>query len=74
MVRQSGPVVGLLRSIDDWRPGFDDRYAAWKRRFNHLDDGHASDRALAALFAFDPSTRVRSTRRRLFDPAAGEDA
>lgn len=74
VVREADKVAELLRTIDEWKPGYAERYAAWKQRFNHLDDGHASARATDALFAFDPSARVTSTRRRLFDPAAGEDA
>ena len=73
VVRTPDEVVELLRALD-WTDRFAGRYAGWKQRFNHADDGHAASRAAAALFAFDPSTRDRSTRRRLFDPSGGEDA
>jgi CDP-glycerol glycerophosphotransferase (TagB/SpsB family) len=74
VVREPEAVVELLRSFDSWKGSYADKYDAWRRRFNHLDDGHASQRAVDALFAFDPSKRQHVTRRRLFDPDAGEDA
>ncbi|HSI25850.1 MAG TPA: CDP-glycerol glycerophosphotransferase family protein [Aeromicrobium sp.] len=73
VVRTPGEVVESLQSFD-WSGQFAGRYAAWKQRFNHADDGNAAGRAVDALFAFDPSQRQGSTRRRLFDPSAGEDA
>jgi hypothetical protein len=73
VVRTPGEVVELLRGFD-WSDEFAGKYAAWKQRFNHADDGNAAVRAVDALFAFDPSQRQGSTRRRLFDPSAGEDA
>lgn len=73
VVRTPGEVAELLRA-GDWSRQYAGRYAAWRQRFNHLDDGRASARAVDALFAFDPSRRQQSTRRRTFDPAAGEDA
>ena len=74
VVRTVPEVVELLRAIDTWAPTFADRYAAWKKRFNHHDDGHASARAVDALFAFDPSTRGDTQARRRYDPGAGEEA
>jgi CDP-glycerol glycerophosphotransferase (TagB/SpsB family) len=74
VVRESAAVADLLRSFDTWKDSYADRYGAWRKRFNHLDDGHASARAVDALFAFDPSKRQHVRRRRLFDPDAGEDA
>lgn len=74
VVRTVPEVVSLVDSLDDWAPTYADRYAAWKRRFNHLDDGHAAERAVDALFAFDPAIRSASTIRRLYDPSAGEES
>jgi CDP-glycerol glycerophosphotransferase (TagB/SpsB family) len=75
VVRTVPEVVELLGSIDDWVPSFAARYDAWRRRFNHLDDGNASARAVDALFGFDPSARDNGVRRRRrFEPAAGEEA
>jgi CDP-glycerol glycerophosphotransferase (TagB/SpsB family) len=74
VVRTVPEVVDLLRTIDAWAPTFADRHAAWHKRFNHHDDGHASARAVDALFAFDPSTRADTQVRRTYDPAAGEEA
>ena len=74
VVRTVPEVVDLLRTMDGWVPSFADRYEAWHDRFNHLDDGHAAERAVDALFAFDPASRRRSaTVRRDYAPTAGED-
>jgi CDP-glycerol glycerophosphotransferase (TagB/SpsB family) len=74
VVRSVPEVVQLLDSIDDWVPAYAARYDAWRDRFNHLDDGHAAERAVDALFAFDPSTRGQTTAvRRTYAPTAGED-
>ncbi len=75
VVRTPGEVVELLASIESWVPTFADRYDAWNRRFNHADDGHASERAVDALFAFDPSERKRTlVERHDLEAGAGEDA
>ena len=74
VVRTVPEVVDLLRTIDAWEPTFTERYAAWQKRFNHHDDGHASSRAVDALFAFDPSTRGDTQARSSYDPGAGEEA
>ncbi len=74
VVRTVPEVVELLRSIDTWVPSYAERYDAWHDRFNHLDDGHAAARAVDALFAFDPATRLQTTAvRRIYAPTAGED-
>jgi CDP-glycerol glycerophosphotransferase (TagB/SpsB family) len=59
VVRSTEEVVDLLRSIDTWAPTYAERYDAWNKRFNHADDGHAAERAVDALFAFDPTKRDR---------------
>jgi CDP-glycerol glycerophosphotransferase len=74
VVRTVPEVVDLLRTIDAWSPTFIDRYVGWQKRFNHHDDGHASARAVDALFAFDASTRADMFVRRTYEPAAGEEA
>lgn len=73
VVRTVPEVVDLVRTIDTWASTFADRYNAWQRRFNHLDDGHAAERAVDALFAFSPEHRRATTVRRTYAPAAGED-
>jgi len=74
VVRTVPEVVDLLGSIDEWVPTYAERYDAWHDRFNHLDDGHAAERAVDALFAFDPSERGQATAvRRTYAPTAGED-
>ena len=74
VVRTVPEVAQLLQTIDTWAPTFADRYAAWQQRFNHHDDGHASARAVDALFAFDPSTRTDTRVRHTYEPGAGEEA
>ena len=74
VVRTPGEVVDLLAKLDTWVPTFADRYDAWTARFNHADDGHASERAVDALFAFDPKNRTRElTERWDLEAGAGED-
>ena len=50
-------VIELLGSIDTWVPTYEERYKEWSARFNHADDGHAAERAVDALFAFDPKKK-----------------
>ena len=57
VVRTPGEVIDLLGSIDTWVPTYEERYKKWSARFNHADDGHAAERAVDALFAFDPKKR-----------------
>lgn len=74
VVRTVSEVVDLLKAMDEWVPTYDDKYEAWQKRFNHLDDGDASARAVDALFAFDPAKRTLAVRRQLFDPSADEES
>jgi CDP-glycerol glycerophosphotransferase len=75
VVRSPEEVVELLGTIDTWAPTYADRYAAWTKRFNHADDGHAAERAVDALFAFDPSQRSTVLVDRWdLEAGAGEDA
>jgi len=75
VVRTPDEVVGLLRSIDSWKPAYEERYKAWSARFNHADDGHAAERAVDALFAFDPKKRTRELVERYdLEAGTGEDA
>jgi CDP-glycerol glycerophosphotransferase (TagB/SpsB family) len=73
VVRTVPEVVELVQTMDEWVPAFADRYAAWHQRFNHLDDGHAAERAVDALFAFEPDRRRRTAVRPDYAPTAGED-
>jgi CDP-glycerol glycerophosphotransferase len=73
VVRTVPEVVDLLSSIDRWFPTYAERYDAWHERFNHLDDGHAAERAVDALFAFEPEERRTVSVRRSYAPTAGED-
>jgi CDP-glycerol glycerophosphotransferase (TagB/SpsB family) len=70
VVRTPKEVVELLGSIDSWTPKYAERYDAWSTRFNHADDGHAAERAVDALFAYDPETRSRQLVER-YDLEAG---
>ena len=70
VVRTPKEVVELLRSIDSWTPAYAERYEAWAVRFNHADDGRAAERAVDALFAYDPKTRSRQLVER-YDLEAG---
>jgi CDP-glycerol glycerophosphotransferase (TagB/SpsB family) len=75
VVKTPEEVVNLLATLDTWVPTYADRYAAWTERFNHADDGHVSERAVDALFAFDPHQRSSVPQRNVPLPAgAGEDA
>ena len=75
VVRTSDKVVDLLGSIDTWAPTYDERYEAWCARFNHADDGQAAERAVDALFAFDPKERTRELVERYdLEAGTGEDA
>jgi CDP-glycerol glycerophosphotransferase len=75
VVRTPAEVVDLLASIDSWSPTYRERYDAWTARFNHADDGHAAERAVDALFAFDPAARTSAIVERWdLEAAAGEDA
>lgn len=59
VTREVGDVVRLLRTLDTWPAEFAGRYRAWEQRYNVLDDGHASRRAVEALLQFRPVTRDR---------------
>ena len=75
VVRTPGDVVDLLASMDSWLPTYDEPYQAWTDRFNHADDGHAAERAVDALFAFDPAERSRALVERYdLEAGTGEDA
>lgn len=74
VVRTVPEVVDLLKAFDAWVPTYAERYDAWHDRFNHLDDGHAAERAVDALFDFDPATRRQTAAvRRTYAPTSGED-
>ena len=52
VTRAVGDVADLIRTAGDWHPTFTQKYDAWRAMYNHLDDGHASQRAVDALFSF----------------------
>lgn len=49
---QYGDAVEGIRSMDDWAPKFASIYEDWRERYNLLDDGFASERAVQALLSF----------------------
>lgn len=55
VTREVDEVVRLLRDVDAWAGDYAERYRAWQERYNTLDDGHASQRAVEALLAHRPS-------------------
>lgn len=44
-------VVDAIRSMESDAPGYAERYAAWRERFNAHDDGHSAERVIDRLFA-----------------------
>jgi CDP-glycerol glycerophosphotransferase len=50
LFRTTGEVVAALEDIDLLRSRYADRYTGWQQKFNPYDDGHASERAVDALF------------------------
>ena len=50
LVRTSDELIGAIADLDAVRARFADRYAAFRRTFCCLDDGHATDRVLDLLF------------------------
>jgi CDP-glycerol glycerophosphotransferase len=49
VVRTTGEVVDVLRRLPEVHEEHADRYAAFRRRYCALEDGHAADRVLARL-------------------------
>jgi CDP-glycerol glycerophosphotransferase len=51
LLRTPEEVAGALGRLDRIEPEFADRYAAFRQRFCHWDDGRAAERVVDALFA-----------------------
>ncbi len=49
LVATADALAGVLRGVDDLRDTYAERYAAWRARFNPLDDGQATARVLERL-------------------------
>ena len=44
-------VIEAIRDLHQVNLSYVERYAAWRQKFNYLDDGHAAERAVDALLA-----------------------
>jgi CDP-glycerol glycerophosphotransferase len=44
-------VIEAIRDLTQVNLSYAERYAAWRQKFNYLDDGHAAERAVDALLA-----------------------
>jgi CDP-glycerol glycerophosphotransferase len=44
-------VIEAIRDLHEVQLSYAERYAAWRQKFNYLDDGHAAERAVDALLA-----------------------
>jgi len=51
IVSDAAELARLVKDRTDVAPEYRERYAAWRERFNPLDDGHAADRVVARLLA-----------------------
>ena len=51
LIASSDDLVDALRDIDGVRARYADRYERFHRRFCHLEDGHAAERVVDAVFA-----------------------
>lgn len=58
VTREVSEVIRLIRTLDTWPAQWSQRYEAWQQRYNVLDDGRASARAVEALWGFEPSRTV----------------
>jgi CDP-glycerol glycerophosphotransferase len=59
LVETTAELIGVLRDLDTTRSRYAERYARFRERYCHLEDGHATDRVLewlatAAVQAGDP--------------------
>jgi CDP-glycerol glycerophosphotransferase len=53
LLHTSAELVGAIRDVADVAREHEDRYAAFRRTFCHLEDGHATDRVLRRFFPLD---------------------
>ena len=65
VARSTAELAAALRDAGDWRASNADRYARFRETFCHLEDGHATERVLAAL----RSRRQGARRTPAPDPA-----
>jgi CDP-glycerol glycerophosphotransferase (TagB/SpsB family) len=56
-------VLEAINDLDEVARRHQDRYAAWRRKFNPYDDGHAAERAVDALLAGIDQGRATQDRR-----------
>lgn len=54
-------VTEAIRNLEADRARHAERYAAWRERFNHHDDGHSAERVVERLFATSPPPRGQGT-------------
>jgi CDP-glycerol glycerophosphotransferase len=55
LVSSGADLIEGLRSLDDVAARYADRYARFRRRHCHLDDGRAAERVVDAVFAGQPA-------------------
>jgi CDP-glycerol glycerophosphotransferase len=58
LLRTAEQVIEALRSLEDVRTQYAPRYEAFRRRFCHWDDGHASERVVDAVFGAHAQERT----------------
>jgi CDP-glycerol glycerophosphotransferase len=61
LVETTAELIGVLRDLDGTRTRYAERYARFRERYCHLEDGHATDRVLERLAA-SPAWRAEGTR------------
>jgi CDP-glycerol glycerophosphotransferase len=49
VARSQAELLEVLQTLDDRREAYAERYAAFRRRYNALEDGHATERVLRRL-------------------------
>ena len=49
LVETTPALIAVLRDLDRTRASYADRYARFRERYCHLEDGHATDRVLQRL-------------------------
>jgi CDP-glycerol glycerophosphotransferase len=59
VVLDSDALAGVLTDLPGLQAHWAERYAAFRRRFCHLDDGHASERVLDAVWPVEVPQRRR---------------
>jgi CDP-glycerol glycerophosphotransferase len=49
LVETTAELIGVLRDLEATRAAYADRYARFRERYCHLEDGHATERLLERL-------------------------